>query len=282
MSYITIKPSTDEEYKLRLTMQGVMTLENTFNKTLYTIISEVANGGASFEIIIQILKESFRTYGYVDTDKDIEIIMNRLVYQYNYGMQGIYDIITRVFEHAGYFNFSNNEVVDNYDNENNTYPEEEVEQPDSMDKCLIYSPKYLLPRAIECGMEESKFWNSTLGEVQRYIEAYNKKYTDNYKRDLVLCHLTADLVCYSVGRLLSEDAKYPDIYDMYPTLFGEEIEQREIIREQQEKDMIKTNLMNLFKNCVPKTAEEMANKKKSDRIENTSLDQTTIQEGEQD
>ena len=121
------------------------------------------------------------------------------------------------------------------------------DNPQSMDGCFFG----LRDKAIECEMDEDKFWNSTYGEVIRYIIAYNNKLKSDIKMSLRAAHLTADLVGVSVARLLDSDIKFPGITEMYPELFVEEAKELERLKEIERQNMLRENFANLAKICVP-------------------------------
>lgn len=61
----------------------------------------------------------------------------------------------------------------------------------------------------------------TKAEVERYLEGYIWRMRQKAQFDYTM----ADLIAYSVGRILDDKANYPSIYDVYPTLFDEEAKQ---------------------------------------------------------
>ena len=246
MSYIVFKVNMCKEYKLRLTMQNIITLEDTFNKDIYTVISELATGTVPLDTLLQILKQSMMSYGYVLCDNDIYKVYDEYLEE-GHNIIDLYNIIVKIFEHAGFFNNGSEEYEEK---NNNTYPKE-GENPIPTDKCFLY----LRDKAIECEMEEDKYWASTYGEVLRYIIAYNNKVMNDVKMSLRSAHLTADLVGYSVARLLDKEAKLPDITDLYPDLFKEERKELEKIREKERLNKLKENFANLTKICVVKDDE---------------------------
>lgn len=253
MSYKLLKVNPYSEYKLRLTMQGVITLEDTFKKGIYEIIGDLASGKTTFDFLLQILKQALMPYDYVKCDNDVYTIYDDLIDE-GYTMADMYNLILLIFTHAGFFNNNGSEENEKENKtKNNTYPEEEGENPDPKDKCFIYS---IRDRAMECGMPEKEFWNSTFGEVVRYIKAYNDNYINEKKNELKLAHFNADLICYSVARLLSKEAEFPDVLDMYPKLFEEELQQREVLRKIQQEEAVKENIIKLWKQCVPKEKKE--------------------------
>lgn len=245
MSYILFKVNMFKEYKLRLTMQGIITLEATFNKDIYSIVRDFISGSVQLDVLLQILKQAMMTYNYVECDNDVYNIYDEYLEE-GYSRQDLFMLIFKVLEHAGFFDSKRAEENNEIDNDS-TYPMKE-ENPTSMDRCFFD----LRDKAIECEMDEDKFWSSTYGEVIRYILAYNSKFRDKIKLSLRSAHLTADLVGFSVARLLDSDVKFPDITEMYPDLFEEEIKELEVIREKERLNKLKENFANLTTICVAK------------------------------
>lgn len=248
MSYILLKLNMFKEYKLRLTMQGVITLESTINKDIYSIIMEFISGTAQLDVLLQILKQSMMAYGYVACDNDVYTIYDEYLEE-GYTRQDLYLLIFNILEHAGFF--EKNKEQNESSNEG-TYPKNEGDNPTSTDRCFFD----LRDKAVECEMDEDKFWNSTYGEVIRYIIAYNNKVRNDIKMQLRAAYLTADLVGVSVARLLDSNITFPDITEMYPELYAEEIVELEKIKEVQRLNKLKENFANLTKICVPASENE--------------------------
>lgn len=245
MSYILLKLNMFKEYKLRLTMQGVITLESTTNKDIYSIIMEFISGTVQLDVLLQILKQSMMTYDYVACDNDVYTIYDEYLEE-GYSRQDLYLLIFNILEHAGFFEQNEDKEQDESSNEG-TYPKNEGDNPTSADRCFFD----LRDKAVECEMDEEKFWSSTYGEVIRYIMAYNNKVKNDIKMQLRAAHLTADLVGISVARLLDSEIKFPDITEMYPELYAEEIIELEKIKEIERLNKLKENFANLTKICVP-------------------------------
>lgn len=246
MSYMLFKLNMYKEYKLRLTMQNIITLEATFNKNFYMIMADFISGSVHLEVLLQILKESMMAYGYITCDNDIYNLYDEYLEE-GHSRQDLFMLVFEILKHAGFFEDNVAEENNDIDDES-TYPMKEEENPLSKDKCFFD----LRDKALECGMDEDKYWNSTYGEVVRHAIAYNKKLKADIKLSLRSAHLTADLVGASVARLLDSEIKFPDITEMYPGLFEEEIKELEILKEKQELEKLKENFANLAKVCAPK------------------------------
>lgn len=243
MSYLLFKVNMFKEYKLRLTMQNIITLEATLNKDIYSIMVDFISGSLPLESLLQILKQSMMAYDYVKCDNDVYNIYDEYLDE-GHSMQDLYLIVFKIIEHAGFFD--NKKSATDEPNTESTYPKN-GDNPTSEDRCFFD----LRDKAIECEMDEDKFWNSTYGEVIRYIEAYSNKIKNDIKMSLRASHFTADLVGISVARLLDSEVKFPDITEMYPELYAEEIKELEKIKEKERLIKLKENFANLAKICVP-------------------------------
>ena len=111
-----------------------------------------------------------------------------------------------------------------------------------------------------------------LGEVKRYIDSYKKKYVENFKQELMLAHLNADLMYLSIGRLFDKEAKYPELVDIYPELFKQELEQREIQREQEaiakRQAEVRENLFNILQHTLIHDKKEESKNEEGSEINN--------------
>lgn len=81
----------------------------------------------------------------------------------------------------------------------------------------------MLQPAINVGISESDFWNMTVAEVQRAMEGAVWRMKSKAQFDYSL----ANMIGFSVSRLLDSNAEMPTIEEIYPDLFQEEIKKRE-------------------------------------------------------
>lgn len=87
----------------------------------------------------------------------------------------------------------------------------------------------MMPIALRNGITIDEFERRTFKEVTMIIEANFENEERKLKSETMLSYQMVDLIAASVARLMDKDAKFPNIYDIYPTMFGEElrIEQEE-------------------------------------------------------
>ena len=74
----------------------------------------------------------------------------------------------------------------------------------------------LLVQCMSIGMTEEEFYGSTIKQVTRYIEAYQKQQENQLQEKAFFDYQLANLIGMSVARLLSKDAKYPTFEKAYP------------------------------------------------------------------
>lgn len=98
----------------------------------------------------------------------------------------------------------------------------------------------LLQPAINLGLEEERFWEMTIAEIQRYTDGATWRLKTKAQFDYIL----ANLIGVSVARVVSSEAEFPSIEKVYPVLFEEEA--LEAKRKQAEEDTVLTNSKNRF------------------------------------
>lgn len=79
-----------------------------------------------------------------------------------------------------------------------------------------------LEGALDVGMSEHEFWNMTLAEIDRYIESKKRVMKIEAQEKATYDYILGDLIGRSIARVYSSSAKYPEIYDVYPTVFDKE------------------------------------------------------------
>ena len=62
----------------------------------------------------------------------------------------------------------------------------------------------------------------TLAEVKRRVESFRRVKLNDMKQQAQFDYILADAIGRSVARIYGGGAKYPSLYEMYPTLFSDE------------------------------------------------------------
>lgn len=80
----------------------------------------------------------------------------------------------------------------------------------------------LLEQCMSIGMTEQEFYNSTLSEVTRYVNAHRKQQEYQMQEKAYFDYQLGNLIGLSVARLMSKEAKYPEFEKAYPFLNNSE------------------------------------------------------------
>lgn len=112
-----------------------------------------------------------------------------------------------------------------------------------------------LQPAINLGLLEKDFWEMTIAEIKRYTDGATWRIKSQAQFDYQL----ANLIGISVARLISENAEYPPIEDVYPNLFDDEM--AETRRQIKEEEKIITDSTNRFLEFAMRHNANMASKK---------------------
>ena len=84
-----------------------------------------------------------------------------------------------------------------------------------------------LDTALDYGMSEGTFWNSTIAELVRAIESKKRQQRTEAQQQAVFDYILAETVGRSVARIHSSSNRMPQLYEVYPSLFdSEEAEQQ--------------------------------------------------------
>lgn len=85
------------------------------------------------------------------------------------------------------------------------------------------------------GMKESVFWSMTFGEINRYLEAHNKKERLKSQREATNIYLLAQLVADNIAPMLSKEHKPKEFMELFKHLYEEET-LKEVEKEKELKE----------------------------------------------
>lgn len=84
-----------------------------------------------------------------------------------------------------------------------------------------------LETALDIGITECDFWSMTLAEFDRVLESNKRVEKIKAQEKATMDYILADLIGRSIARVHNSSANYPEISEIYPTLFNsQEIEQK--------------------------------------------------------
>lgn len=98
----------------------------------------------------------------------------------------------------------------------------------------------LLQPSINLGLDEFKFWDMTVAEIERYIDGAMYRMKQRAQFDYIL----ADLVGISSARMMSKDVKFPTLMEAYSHLYDKEL--AEAKKHEQEEEIATQNSINRF------------------------------------
>ena len=93
----------------------------------------------------------------------------------------------------------------------------------------------LLENSLLTGLKELDFWEMTVGEVSRYINAQNKLKKIEAQERASYDYILANLIAKGISISLGAKDSFPSIYEVYSEVFDDVVKQKE--EEQQEKIM---------------------------------------------
>ena len=84
-----------------------------------------------------------------------------------------------------------------------------------------------LDNALDYGIEEERFWNMTIAEINREVDSKKRIEKEKAKEKASFDYILADLIGRSIARIHSSSNKLPTIAETYPSLFvAEEVEEQ--------------------------------------------------------
>lgn len=80
-----------------------------------------------------------------------------------------------------------------------------------------------LDAALDIGITEHDFWNMTLAEFDRLVSSRKRVQERDAKEKATMDYILGDLIGRSIARIYNSSATYPEIYEVYPSIFEKEL-----------------------------------------------------------
>lgn len=217
MFYTQLRIDDYHIYKLRLTLIDVVQLERLLGESPLNILYKAIQGyNFNLEGLIMILYTALLQDGdkKYSIDDAYDIFDD---YIENVGdVRSFFLVLLKLFEDMGFISNDNDEEDTEQDEGSDDGNNEDV---DSEDITLEARFSELLIKCLEAGITEEFFWKSTYGEMLRYMKAYSNRLLRERQDQASFDYQLSDLIGISVSRLFSSDSKFPEIYDVYPSIF---------------------------------------------------------------
>jgi len=198
----------------KLDIRASLTIDKLFGDVTAPLLSYM-----SLETQVLLLSLSLQQYNLTD-DELYELIDE---------IEDLNSLILELYQESGLIN------QDEQQNSTDSDLEQDSEQSSDTSSEVITFESHMMDLLGQCmsiGMSEQEFYNSTLKQITRYVEAHNKQQENDLQQKAFLDYQLANLICVSVGRLMSKDAKYPPFHEAYAFL---DTEENKKAREEEER-----------------------------------------------
>lgn len=226
-------------YYPKLDIRACLTIDRLFGDVTRPLMSYMS-------LDTQVLLLSLSLQQYKLTDDELYDLMDSI--------EDLYSLILELYEEAGVISQGEQQDLSDSDSVGDSEPNN-----DTPNEVITFESHMmnLLEQCMSIGMREEDFYRSTLAQVTRYVEAYNKQQENQMQEKAYFDYQLANLIGMSVARLLSKDAKYPEFEKAYP-----------FISKVQPKEVDEDWEMEVQHNKLREWAEQMNKKfKKSDEVE---------------
>ena len=80
----------------------------------------------------------------------------------------------------------------------------------------------MLDNALDCGITEAEFWEMTFAELDRMVDSRKRMETYKARERATYDYILAVMIGRAFAASMDNKAKFPELYDVYPSLFAEE------------------------------------------------------------
>ena len=181
-------------YYPKLSIRGCLTLDKIYGDVTAPLLSYM-----SLETQILIVSLSLQHY-HLTEDELYDLIDT---------VDDLNSLILELYSEGGLISLGEQESPSDVDSVGDTEQSSEVITFESQ-------MMELLEQCMSIGMREEDFYNSTIKQITRYVESYNKQQENQLQEKAFFDYQLANLIGMSVARLLSKDAKYPTFEKAYP------------------------------------------------------------------
>ena len=116
----------------------------------------------------------------------------------------------------------------------------------------------MLNNALDYGISETEFWEMTFGELNRLVESKKRMEEHRAQEKATFDYIHAALVGRAFAASMDSKAKFPEIHEVYPSLFNKE--EREAQKKEQSNQLSALRFKQ-FAQSYNKKYKEVANDK---------------------
>lgn len=96
----------------------------------------------------------------------------------------------------------------------------------------------MLENALDCGISEYAFWNMTIAELTRLAESKQRQIQYQARERASFDYIHASLIGRAFASCMSKDATFPELFEVYPSLFKNEAEERISQKEKEKQELL--------------------------------------------
>ena len=96
----------------------------------------------------------------------------------------------------------------------------------------------MLDNALDLGISEFDFWNMTFAEIDRLAASKIRQQQYQARERASFDYILASMIGRAFSVCMSKDATFPELYEVYPSLFQEEAEKRIAEKEKQKEEIL--------------------------------------------
>lgn len=147
------------------------------------------------------------------------LLLSLALEDYHLNNDGLYDIadsiedlnslILEIYQEAGIINQNPSELA----TEREDKPTNDIRDDNVTFENHIMD---LLEQCMSVGMREEEFYKSTLAQVTRYVEAYNKKQQNELQEKAYFDYQLASLIKVAIGSTIDRKVNFPSFEKAYP------------------------------------------------------------------
>ena len=118
----------------------------------------------------------------------------------------------------------------------------------------------MLNNALDYGISEHDFWNMTFAELDRLVDSKKRVDKLRAKERATYDYILASLMGRAFAASMDSKNNFPEIQEVYPSLFGKEIAKKEQ-QKQERLDQLSALRFRQFAQSYNKKYKEVANDK---------------------
>lgn len=204
-------------YYPKLTIRSCLTINELFGDVTAPLMSYMSLETQAFLLSLSLQQDEL-------TEDELYDLMDII--------EDLNSLIVELYKEAG--------LISDKQSEDNL--QEQSDPGDSSSEPLTFESHMmdLLEKCMSIGMREEDFYHSTLTQINRYVESYNKQQENQLQEKAYFDYQLAGLIKLAIGGAIDRKVKYPLLKEAYPFLNFDDEKNKKVDEEWElEKQHIK-------------------------------------------